>query len=70
VSPEEAERIFVRIAREPDGGVPSSRQWHREILRETTLEPGPEAGGPGASVDGAPIDYTACAHGPLQRGRQ
>ena len=32
------ERIFVRIAGELNGGVPRAEQWHRELVRNMTLE--------------------------------
>ena len=32
------ERVFVRIARELNGGVPRSEQWHRELIRNMALE--------------------------------
>ena len=31
------ERIFVRIARELNGGVPRADQWHRQLLKDMTL---------------------------------
>ena len=31
------ERIFVRIARELNGGVPQAAQWHRELVNNMTL---------------------------------
>lgn len=31
------ERIFVRIADELNGGVPSGRNWHRQLLRDMTI---------------------------------
>ena len=33
-----AERIFVRIAEELNGGVPRGEQWHRQLLQDMTLE--------------------------------
>jgi hypothetical protein len=32
------ERVFLRIAGELNGGVPSSEHWHRELLRDMTLD--------------------------------
>ena len=32
------ERVFVRIASELNGGVPRAEQWHRELVRNMTLE--------------------------------
>ena len=32
------ERIFVRIASELNGGVPQAEQWHRELVRNMTLD--------------------------------
>ena len=32
------ERIFVRIASELNGGVPRAEQWHRELVKNMTLE--------------------------------
>jgi hypothetical protein len=32
------ERIFLRIARELNGGVPASEYWHRDLLLDMTLE--------------------------------
>jgi len=32
------ERIFERIARELNGGVPEGIDWHRQLLRDMTLE--------------------------------
>jgi hypothetical protein len=32
------ERVFLRIARELNGGVPSSEDWHRDLLLDMTLE--------------------------------
>ena len=31
------ERIFVRVARELNGGVPQADQWHRELVNNMTL---------------------------------
>lgn len=31
------ERIFVRIARELNGGLPAGEQWHRDLLLDMTL---------------------------------
>ena len=31
------ERIFVRIARELNGGVPQDVQWHRQLVKDMTL---------------------------------
>ena len=31
------ERIFVRIARELNGGVPQAPQWHQELIKNMTL---------------------------------
>lgn len=33
-----AERVFVRIAEELDGGIPRSEQWHRQLLTDMTLD--------------------------------
>ena len=33
-----AERIFVRIAEELNGGVPRGEQWHRQLLQDMALE--------------------------------
>ena len=33
-----AERIFEEIAREVDGSVPSSREWHRDLLLQMSVE--------------------------------
>ncbi|MEW6750674.1 MAG: hypothetical protein AB1505_06820 [Candidatus Latescibacterota bacterium] len=33
-----AERVFVRIAEELNGGVPRGEQWHRQLLRDMALE--------------------------------
>lgn len=33
-----AERIFEEIAREVDGSVPSSREWHRDLLLQMSAE--------------------------------
>ncbi len=32
------ERVFVRIARELNGGVPRGDQWHRDLVDDMTLE--------------------------------
>ncbi len=32
------ERIFSRIASELNGGVPNTEQWHRDLLRDMSLE--------------------------------
>ena len=32
------ERVFVRIARELNGGVPRAEQWHRELIRNMALD--------------------------------
>ena len=32
------ERIFVRIASELNGGVPQAEQWHRELVKNMTLD--------------------------------
>lgn len=32
------ERVFVRIAEELNGGVPKGDQWHRQLLRDMSLE--------------------------------
>jgi hypothetical protein len=32
------ERIFMRIAQELNGGVPVSEHWHRQLLRDMSLE--------------------------------
>ena len=32
------ERVFVRIARELNGGVPQAEQWHRELVKDMTLD--------------------------------
>lgn len=32
------ERIFAAVASEFDGGAPSSGQWHRQLLRQMTLD--------------------------------
>ncbi|MCY3970146.1 MAG: hypothetical protein OXG74_09440 [Acidobacteria bacterium] len=32
------ERVFVRIAEELNGGVPKGEQWHRQLLRDMSLE--------------------------------
>lgn len=32
------ERVFVRIARELNGGVPRAERWHRELVRNMALE--------------------------------
>lgn len=32
------ERIFERIAKELNGGVPEGTDWHRQLLRDMTLE--------------------------------
>lgn len=31
------ERVFARIARELDGGLPAGEQWHRDLLLDMTL---------------------------------
>lgn len=31
------ERVFVRVARELNGGVPQAEQWHRELVNNMTL---------------------------------
>lgn len=33
-----AERIFVRVAEELNGGVPRGEQWHRQLLQDMALE--------------------------------
>ena len=32
------ERIFVRLAAELNGGIPSGEQWHRQLLQDMTLD--------------------------------
>ena len=32
------ERIFERIAEELNGGLPEGKEWHRQLLRDMTLE--------------------------------
>ena len=32
------EKIFSRIAQELNGGLPNSEQWHRDLLKDMTLE--------------------------------
>ena len=32
------ERMFIRIAEELNGGVPRGEQWHRQLLRDMSLE--------------------------------
>ena len=32
------ERVFVRLARELNGGVPQAAQWHRELVRNMVLD--------------------------------
>ena len=57
------ERVFVRISEELDGGVPQGERWHRQLLKDMTLEiPGVRPAVIDANLENELGDYLGFRH--------